>query len=286
MKKMTKILAFVLSAAMLLSLTACGSFESRLAKAVKKMNDVQNMHMDMNMDLAIGISLLGESMDMEMDMDLGMDIQKEPMITKMDATLSMLGETEHVLSYIEKNGDDFVMYTSDNGGGSWSRQEMSAGELPSQAALGADSLQMFLDCAKNFEEVGEESVLGSAATRYDGTINGEYVAEAMEMTGAWEMLQESLGADFDASGLGDMGDIPTSLWIDKKSGMITRYDMDMTEIMNALTAELMDAVMAENGLSGLGLDVGMEISHVTVSAVLSNFNGVGEIVIPDAAKAA
>ena len=46
----------------------------------------------------------------------------------------------------------------------------------------------------------------------------------------------------------------------------------------------MDQVLASQGLEGLGVE--MEFREVTVSVILSQFDAVGEIVIPDSAKAA
>ena len=287
MNKMKKLLALMLAAVMALSLAACNnSFEAKLAKAVKKANDVKSMHMDMDMNIAMSLSLMGESLDMDMSMEMGMDFQKEPMLAKMEAAISMMGMTKTILSYIERNGDGYTMYMSEDGS-FWIKEDVDADEVPSQVdGMGVEQLQLFLDCAKNFQEVGEETVNGSTATRYDGVIDGAYVAQAMEMTGALDMLDESLGAGLDIDGMEDLGGIPTSLWIDKKSGMIVRYDMDMTEIMGALTEGMMDAIMKEAGLGDFGLSFSLEISDVTVSATLSNFDQVGEIVIPDAAKAA
>ena len=46
MRKVKRILAFVLLAAMLLCLSGCGSFESQITKAAKKMDALQSFHFD------------------------------------------------------------------------------------------------------------------------------------------------------------------------------------------------------------------------------------------------
>ena len=66
--------------------------------------------------------------------------------------------------------------------------------------------------------------------------------------------------------------------------MVVRYDMDMGAVMQSLMKDMMDQVLASQGLEGLGVE--MEFREVTVSVILSQFDAVGEIVIPDSAKAA
>ena len=66
--------------------------------------------------------------------------------------------------------------------------------------------------------------------------------------------------------------------------MVVRYDMDLGAVMQSLMKDMMDEVLASQGLEGLGVE--MEFREVTVSVILSQFDAVGEIVIPDSAKAA
>ena len=48
--------------------------------------------------------------------------------------------------------------------------------------------------------------------------------------------------------------------------------------------DMMDEVLASQGLEGFEME--MEFREVTVSVILSQFDAVGEIVIPDSVKAA
>lgn len=283
MKKISKILALVLIAAMALSLTACNSFEAKLTKAVKQMNEVKNLHMDMSFQISMAMTFMGQGMDMDLDMDMAADIQKEPRLMSMDMTLSMLGMSQQMQQYMEQTDEGYVMYLSEDGGKSWHKQDVPTTEAQSQISA-LDGMGLFLDCAKSFEEKGEESVLGSAAVRYDGVLEGAYIARAMEMSGAFGTLEETLGLELDEEDMENLGGIPTSLWIDKKSGMIVRYEMDMTEVMQSLTGNLVESLLGEYGLEGAGVSV--ELSAVVTRATLSNFDQVGEIVIPDAARAA
>lgn len=280
MKKIKKAAALLLAAVMLLSLAACGSFETRMAKAANRMGKLESLHMDMDMKIDMSVSTKGQSLNMNMSVTGGMDMQTEPMRMKMDMTLSAMGFSQQILSYMEKTGEEYTVYASMDGGSTWEQETVDADEAPAQVNM-MDGLKLFADCASSFKEAGTEDVLGSAATRYDGELTGEDMKKAMEISGADELLSQSLGTEIDGDDISRMGSIATSVWIDNKSGMIVRYDMDMTQIMQNLMAELMDELFNVPGTEGLEIE--MEISGVTVSVVLSQFDQVGEIEIPGAA---
>ena len=284
MRKEKRILAFVLLAAMLLCLSGCGSFESQITKAAKKMDALQSFHFDMDMQLEMSVTMFGESVDMDMDMDVSADMQLQPMCAKMDMTVDMLGESTHVLSYVEQDGTDYVSYSSTNDSVFWEKETMTLDEF---AALGGDmeqSMQMFIACADSFEKTGTEQVNGADATRYDGEISGESVRTAVASGMTFGAMSEGLDMDLDELDDADLGSIPCSLWIDNKSRMLVRYDMDMTQVMGAVVGSLKEAMLEKEGLEGVDMD--LSIGKVTTSVVLSRFDQVDEIQIPEGVKAA
>ena len=276
MKKTARIIALMLAAVMLLSLTGCGSFETRMAKAAKKMAALQSVHMDMDMHMAFSMSFLGESLDLDMNMDGSIDMQTQPLRAKIEMGMALLDANLDMLMYLEQNGGEYTAYISADKGASWESESMTAEEAAAQTGDLTENLKIFIDCAKSFQEAGQETVNGAEATRYDGELTGESLESALELSGAKEMLGEGLGAKLPADAC--------SVWIDNKSGMVVRYDMDMAGVMQTLMKDMMDQVFAAQGLSGL--DMKMDFREVTVSVVLSRFDAVGEIVIPDNAKAA
>ena len=284
MKKTARIIALILLAAMLLCLTGCGSFETKMAKAVKKMSALQSVHMDMDMHMDFSMTMLGESLDLDANMESGIDMQTEPLRARMEMGMEVLGANMDMLMYMEQNGEEYTTYVSADGGASWESESITAEEAKSQTGDVSENLKIFIDCAKSFQEAGTETVNGSAATRYDGQITGDSLESALELSGAKEMLGEGLGTELPADAFTGLESIPCSVWIDNKSGMVVRYDMDMGAVMQSLMKDMMDQVLASQGLEGLGVE--MEFREVTVSVILSQFDAVGEIFIPDSAKAA
>ena len=282
MKKMKKFAAFFLAVAMVLSLSACGSFATKMAKAVKKMEAVKSYHMSMTVPMSMTLSVLGQEVNSDMNMGWELDVCKEPMTAAGTISAAMLGmESEEIPFYMEKVGDEYKVYTQSVLG--WNVETLSADQEPVQIDT-VSGLKIFMEAGKIFEEAGSETVSGSKATRFDGVIEGEYVAAVLSMSGVKDMLSEILGAELDEQALAGLGGVPTSIWIDDASGMIVRYDMEMSELINALTSQLVDSVKDEYGLEGLDMDI--SIRSLNASVVLSDFDRIGQIEIPAEARAA
>lgn len=279
MRKIKKAAALLLAAALMLSLSACGSFETKMAKAAAKMSRLESYHMDMDMQLSMAMSVMGQDLNLDVSLDGGMDMQLEPLRMKMDMDMSTLGFSQRILCYMEKVEDECTVYVSTDEGDSWTKETVDIDAVPAQADKGK-GLVLFADCAASFKKAGTETILGSDATRYDGEITGEDIEKALELSGAEETLSESLGMD-DVSQLGSMS---CSIWIDNRSGMIVRYDMDVTQLMQSIMTAAMAKALDMPELQGVNMD--MEIERVTMSMVLSQFDRVGEIKMPTEALAA
>ena len=132
MKRMRKIAAVLLALALMLSLAACGSFETRMAKAARKMEKLQSWRMDMDMDMEMSMGLLGESVDLDIAVAGTADINSDPLKMKMDMNMQVMGEALNILSYYEQDGDDYMAYVSPDGGNSWAKQSVDGDQLPVQ----------------------------------------------------------------------------------------------------------------------------------------------------------
>ena len=294
MKTIKKLTAILLCLALVLALAACGSFEQRMVKAAGKMEKLKSYHVDMDMDLSLALSMMGQSMDMDMLIKTAMDLRNDPLQVRSSATLEIMGQSTEMLTYVfagEKEGS-YEVYASTDGGETWNSSTVDADELKKELSFDASALwsaDYLRDAAKTFEEVGKEEVNGSQATRYDGQIQAEDVGEALANSGVFDTIAESLPVEVSEILDKFSGSIPVSIWLDDKSGRIVRYDMDMTEAFASVWDTLLAEVLSEAGgeLGDLAeLGVSIELKQLTMSAVLSDFDAVGEIVLPEAAKAA
>ena len=134
----------------------------------------------------------------------------------------------------------------------------------------ADGKSLFLllsESAASFKEYGKEKVNGSDAIGYNGKITSDELRQALELANAKQALEESLDVELDDDVFEDLGDVPVSIWIDVKSGMIVRVEMDMSDVMQGLVPVLVDK-------TDVGIGVNTKVYEVTVSITLSEFDAV------------
>ena len=293
MKKIRKTLAVLLVLAMTLGLAACGSFETKMARAAKKMEKLQSYRMDMNLDMAFVLSLLGQSMDLDMGMEGTADVLLNPMRMKTDLSVSTMGENLQILSYSEKTDDAFVTYISPDGGSTWGRQSVDTDELP--AFTGKENFALLFKLAGRFEQTGTETIRGSEATVFAGTVEGEDIRDLIEVSGMLDSMAEAMDVELQDLELNpeDFGGVPVTIAIDNKSGMIVRYTMDLTEPMQKLMPLVMDQVLAavaeESGLEGIDLSalgLTLDVGRVYGTVELYDFDAVGAFEIPGEAREA
>lgn len=285
MKNLKKAIALLLALAMVLCLSACGSFEKKMAKSAAKMSQLDSMHMDMDMEVSFGLSLMGQSVDTEMTMEMAMDINTEPLAVKMDIDIGAMGMKQSLQAYVISENGTRRTYVSDDAGATWQQGKLDDDGIGASNVSVKDSLELLSKWAESFAEDGEEKINGSAAAKYTGVITAENLREAMELTGAADAIESSLDMELDTD-LDGMGSIPVSVWIDKKSGMVVRMDMDMTEMMQGIMTEIMDEAvsqsMEEAGLSDIPVEV--DISEAKISMEYSQFDNVPAIELPAGIK--
>ena len=291
MKQLKKILVIVLALAMVLSLSACGAFETKMVKAAQKMSKAESFRMDMDMDMDMSLSLMGESLGIDANVEAKMDILTEPVKMGGNMTIDMMDEEIEFLFYMEQTDDGYTMYLSPDNGESWVRRDMESIEAPKVSKT--EQLGMLAKLAETFEEQGTEEIRGSAATVYKGMISGADISAAIAESGALEQLAELQdSAEIDLSGLdfSDLSDIPATIAIDNKSGMISRYTMEMTDIMQDFMGSIMDVVLAqvakESGMEGVdlaALGLTVKVDKVEATVDLFDYDAVKTVEIPQAA---
>lgn len=286
MKNLKKILALLLALSMLLCLSACGSFEKKMAKSAAKMGQLKSMHMDADFTLDTDIGIMGQSVNMDTTLKAGIDLNTEPFAMKMDLTVAAMGTEENAQVYVVDEGGQRIAYTSDDGGKTWERGEVDDFELGARDININGTLALISEWAESFEAAGEEKIGGSTATKYSGNIDSASLVKLMISSGANEMLESSLGVDLDDDAAAALSDVPVSIWIDNKSGMIVRIDMELTELMQSMVssiiAEVLEDTLEDSGLGDLPLEI--KVNSAIESIKFSQFDAVGTIELPAGVK--
>ena len=272
MKKAKRILVFAILAAMLLSLCGCGMFRTHVAKAAIKMSKLESLHADIEMQIGMGISVLGQDVNADATVTGGADIQRDPERVYVNMNAEVAGFEQNLLFYGVGRDDGFDVYSSVDSGESWTKDSIENDD--SSKSSKADGKSVFLllsDSAASFKEYGKEKVNGSDAIRYNGKITSDELRQALELANAKQALEESLDVELDDDVFEDLGDVPVSIWIDVKSGMIVRVEMDMSDVMQGLVPVLADKAMEK---ADIGIGVNTKVYEVTVSITLSEFDAV------------
>ena len=254
--------AFALSAALALSLAACGSGTEKstgdIATALEKINAVKSLEATMVMEM--DMSLMGQSMETETAMN--MVCFNDPMKLKADMTMDMgkLGSFTMNM-YAAMDGDNYTVYIND--GSAWSSETVDMSYLQQYDAQ--ESMNLYLESGDDYTLDGTEEINGSTANKFTGVIRGDALEEVLAASGATSSLESSVG-DLDLSELyNDLGDMPITVWVDQESGYPVRYAMDMTELMQGIMEKSMAAAGGEEDISGM-------ITMDKMSLVMDCFN--------------
>lgn len=272
MKKTKRILVFAILAAMLLLLCGCGMFRTHVAKAAIKMSKLESLHADVEMQIGMGISVLGQDVDADATVTGGADIQRDPERVYVNMNAEVAGFEQNMLLYAVGRDGGADVYSSADSGESWTKDSIENDD--SSKSSKADGKSVFLllsDSAASFKEYGKEKVNGSDAIRYNGKITSDELKQALELADVKQSLEESLDVELDDDVFEDLGDVPVSIWIDVKSGMIVRVEMDMSDVMQGLVPVLVDKAMEK---TDVGIGVNTKVYDATVSITLSEFDAV------------
>lgn len=272
MKKTKRIIVFAILAAMLLSLCGCGMFRTRVAKAAIKMSKLESLHADVEMQIGMGISVLGQDVNADADVMGGVDIQRDPERVYVNMTAEVAGSEQNLLLYAVGRDGGADVYSSADGGESWTKGSIENDDSSKSSTADGKSLFLLLsDSAASFKEYGKEKINGSDAIRYKGEITSDELKQALELANVRQSLEESLDVELDDDVFADLGSVPVSIWIDVKSDMIVCVELDMSDVMQGLVPVLVDKSLEK---ADIGIGVNTKVYDVTVSITLSEFDAV------------
>ena len=290
MKK--KILVCLLIAVLMLGLSGCGAFELSLAKAVKSMASVQSFRTDFRLDLETVVSILGDDSEVNAVASGTAALTLQPFRIGADVELESFGEDLSVKLVVAPGNSGFDVYYSLDGGNRWQKTEAEV-NLPAsntEVNINAAVLLKLAQLGKSFQKAGTQTVHGSEAVIWSGSISGEDLAKLLEESG-WSGLQTENGIAVTPDTFRQISGIPIRIGIDTKSGMITFLSVDLTEFSQIAMRELITPIIQENLRGRLGLlevfgldweNLGFELSigKTLLEMELYDFDQVGSIAIP------
>ena len=278
---MKKGIAVLLAALMLASvwLVGCGerSPEELWATAKENIVTAKSVRLHMTMDMAF--DLQGETTSMTMKMDEA--CTQDPLSAEVNMTMDMggLGKMDTTM-YLVQEGKEYVSYTKVSGGilgdedVGWSRSTIDVTDLKQYNAM--DNAKLYLDVLNSFQSAGKEAIGSYNTIRYDGKVTGQDISKMLDTLGD---NVSSMLSTADASTMADLfsqlDGIPMSVWIDQKTALPVRYEMDLSGMVNQLMRTMINAL---SSLSSEAVD--FQVSKARVTVECSDYNAVAPITVP------
>ena len=236
------------------------------------------------------LSILGESQVMQMKMKTASDVTLDPECSFTDMSAESDGETQHSLVYSVKEDSKYVIYTSNDEGATWEKQELEENASANESIPTVDGLKMIAGYTEKFEKTGTDEIHGRKADIYEGVLTGDEFKEFMMKAGSLGTLVESFGIPVEDLDSSFVSELPMKVALDQQTGMVLGYSADMGEFMQKMMEAMMSAVIASS-LQGeemppdfdLSAFLSIKVNEVKSECVFYDFNQVEAIQMPKAA---
>ena len=182
--------------------------------------------------------------------------------------------------YLVQEGKEYVSYTKVSGGilggedVGWSQSTIDVTDLKQYNAM--DNAKLYLDVLNSFQSAGKEAIGSYNTIRYDGKVTGQDISKMLDTLGD---NVSSMLSTADASTMADLfsqlDGIPMSVWIDQKTALPVRYEMDLSDMVNQLMRTMINAL---GSLSSEAVD--FQVSKARVTVECSDYNAVAPITVP------
>lgn len=279
MKLKKRLIALVCVLMMLLSLAACGGEPTTppdpLETAMENLKTVENLQADAKMDMTMTVN--GETVDTKTTMDMIYYVEPLRMLMEMETVAN--GETVSMTVASEQTEDGIDIYYADDE--NWYYQNIGLDDAASMQGYDYRPDQALGDYTYTAD--GTEEVDGVTLYKYTCELTGEAMQEAMNSSGAMDSMGNTGMSKEDMEEILkslDGTSIKASVWISEDDMLPVRYEMDMTEVMNALMAKMFEVIAQSAGVSADELGVEMSVSKVVVTVEYFNYDYADDFEVP------
>ena len=288
--KTRKTLSLLLAMLMLMSISVTALAEEPKPAEEASYENLDSWSMDTTVNIDLTMNMMGEEMALQMEIGTAIDMTKSPERCRTEMTTDSMGDSQKTILYYEKDGNNFTVVVSEDGGETWNKQVLPAEQFPANMQASLASFAKLTDYASVLTKTGTETIKGREATVYSGSLTGEQAADYIETTGALSALESMFATGPDAMDVGELGEMPLSIAIDNETGMLVWFNMDMSDYLQHLMDRVLNTII-QSALGEEELPEDFDLSMFEASVVireasgdttLYNFNEVGEIQLPEA----
>ena len=283
MKRWKRSGALILAAVLSLSLAACGGSEPTpeeiLDQTLQNSQEaLESLSASVTAQVDMEIQAGDQTQTMETTTVMDMVCFSDPLKLKAETSMDVgeLGSFSATV-YAQQEGDAYITYT--DVGGQWFRETASA-ELLEQYNASAE-MNSYLSSTDQWTFQQEEELDGAAALKFSGTVTGSQVSTLMEESGVLDSLgtmqQLGVSAENLQGMLQGLGEITIQMWVDPEICYPVRYEMDMTQVCNTLTENVLQ-VLEDMGQSTDGISI--QYPQVKMIMTCSDINSAPDFEIP------
>ncbi len=261
--------------------------EQALKEAFHAFSALDSVHLDVgaSVDMSMLLSYDDQTIRMPMNTVAAFDVlyQKKPLRLQGQLKLNVDSveqfQNKSVLFYIEQQNRVALAYTSKNNGDSWTVRRAKTGML-----FPLDSASLISACFQQVQAAGQADVGGRKAQIYSCKLNGRFLRQVMEITGALRSLSRLMGEGKTLQERIEQCDVDIAIYVDEETHLPLRITMDTTACMKDILGGILQSILEKQKQDGM--DIGLDIMASKVDGFFYDFNHVPPIEIPEAAKAA
>ncbi len=265
--------------------------EEILSTSLTASASIKSVEADMKVEGTISLDFQGAQQDIPVLVESDEFVFTDSGKAKMLTDVSVMGRDSQTQSYLQKEGEDYYVYTGvediESGEMSWTKMRL-AGSDEWMQQLGMDSLQQFKDHADSFVKLEERQENDREYQLYQYTMAADEQTKVLKRYAT--IVQSALGKTWDTQTMIDsmaenLGDIVMTVWIDKEKEVIYKIEYPITDMMNQMShvvQENLDEILPKEQSFFMG-DMELSVSDMTVEILYKNYDKIQDFTIPEEA---
>lgn len=274
MRQYKRTAAVVVMTAMVLTLNGCGGGKDPVQTAAQKLLGARSL--DSATVLKLNLEVGGRALEADFNMDVTVFTNPVKLMAVVTADMrsGTRTATENETLYAKENETGFRVYRPVDETG-WQENHEPA-EALSRYAFPKNMTSCILG-GMDYQYAGTELLETGNAVRYDGVIQGDKLAEALEPLKVREALaeflpEETIDSDEWVKAFSAMEDVPVSVWIDAANGYPTRLELETEQV---------NEILSDRTVQNVALETIPRITSLTVQMSCSGYSTATNFNIPD-----
>lgn len=239
----------------------------------EKMSKIKSYDAVIDNNIDITISNQSAAVKMHMEYSHILDPYGIKGMIALDMDAGALGNmTQNVDIYIEEKDEQYQMYTKAQGTSDWLIEYLNNSEVTNYEPI--ELIHIFLEGISDAKIIRTEEIEGMKAQVVKGIIFGENLKELFKATSSasnfTDMNLEKISDVAFTKVFSNVPPLSIHIWIDTKSQYVIKYEMNMSEVMNQIIANVFEENVAKEWSYG----------NAQISTTCKNFNQIKPITMP------